>query len=888
MRLAGSRFVRRACGLACWGACLLGVVTQSALAQIIASPGVPPARTFLFDRGFKSSPPSLQFQFSRSVPTVNPDGTPVAANSPRFADESTIASAPVFEQVRPSSVLMEVIASGLDHDGVTPLLVTYEHRVPGYVDVFVGAGDAVLHAEQTGEGRVRTIITNGTDIMNGAITGRRYTLISGVVCHGLIVLFCRVTSFDAAAQVWRDSAEAFIASQDTGHTWTLVYESPPFTPGYSRGSPWCMQNWWPVKRGVPPQEAYFAATDYCFNPGSPGGRFFIMRARRDAAGLPWSLEPATIAYAISGNPGVHFHSGGVIPYGDVGIRAFVALGDLRSRNAIISLINPQGDYLSGNWDILDHYHGAVGTPGIEGNQFVGCAPGPFESSALVGSDINSEQVMLLSMPEDAPHPTTRRLVGLSATDGVGNNTFVIRTPTPELGGPYCAATVPYFSPSVPLSQRSLYSPDGLHWAQAATPPSGYPIIHGPHIYFDGRAGQGLLRVDVPNVVIAHPLLIGPGGLQQSRLEPTLTNGSPARVTPLSRNAQGLWADNGVVLDPQPPTLGPVYKVHTTIDDASPWIARLYPAGLSNPLHQIAGDQVQVRLWVRFLDGARTGTLSIGIGDATAAPQIYRKGNAITNTQWQPIIDADSIPLAANGAYQLYIRCSETPCDDQEFYIALDTLSEGRGTPGYPMPPDTSTPPTGTPNPDEVARVTGFGCAGAWTVTLALEMTEDGFDVRSALQSEWPLATLWANDQNYIELYATTTSSKIGMRQTVKGRLVRTVTVDSGAFIRGSTILLSVAQPPGNAGLELTASSGGLGFASVVGTQTSAGSTQRTLFAPREIRFASPTPFPSSSGRGSAVSPLLVWGGQIDERRALPKSQREQLLRSLSFLRPPVR
>ena len=85
-------------------------------------------------------------------------------------------------------------------------------------------------------------------------------------------------------------------------------------------------------------------------------------------------------------------------------------------------------------------------------------------------------------------------------------------------------------------------------------------------------------------------------------------------------------------------------------------------------------------------------------------------------------------------------------------------------------------------------------------------------------------------------------------------------------------------------MEMSISAGGRGVSMIV-LPSYAATTPRMLVPPREIRFYSPSTFPTSSGRGAIVSPLLVWGGQIDERRALSRTERDQLLRTLSFLKP---
>jgi hypothetical protein len=832
---------------------------------------------FVFDGAFRGTA-GMKFRVERPVATVNPLGEAVAPNAPRFAAESAIAGAPVFELVRASASPITVVGSGLDHDGVTPLLVTYEAVPAGPIlDVFSVEGAALVSAQTTGIGRVRTVLPATGDLMRGAVAGKRYRVTSGVVCHGLIVIFCTVEALNAGA--WRDSANAFVVSQDRGATWAVAYESTAFFPGPARGAPWTMQNWWPMKRDPSPTEAYFAATDYCANPGAPGGRLYVMKAQRARAGMAWSIKQGTVAFEVSGNSSEHMHIGGVVPFGETGVRAFAALGDGRTNNRIVSLVNRQGDY-TGAWEIDGAYHGARGTPGVEGNQFVGCAPGPFAGTVLAGADLTVEQLTLLTMDPLLAHPVTDRVAGYTASDGLSNVAFIVRTPTPELGGPYVASTEPFFFLPQPYVKRALYSPDGMHWAQAAAPPGGYPVLHGGHIYFDGAAGTGLLRVPVPEVVAGRPLVVGPGGIQHSRTDAAVSATPASRFVALTRDALGQWVDEGRVLDPQPPTKGTVYRVRTSSNDASPVIARVYPAGPQNGVNRVLGSQLQVNAWVMHTDPSRSATLQIGYGDSVQAPVAYRTVNLSSTHAWAPVTACENIDIAPGRTLQMFVRCSGEVCNDQTMYLALDSVVEGAGTPGYPMPQDASVPAAGTPMPDEVATVSGFACGKAWTITLALQIPEDGFDFRSALQENWPLATLWGNDANSVQLWANTRTGQVTARVIVEGRLSRTLASDAITMVRGAPILVSIAQPAGLGATEMTVSAAGqqvhtraMGFVS----------SPRLAVQPREIRFGAVPSLPTWSGRGAAVSPLLVWGGQIEQTRAMSRVEREQLLKRLRFL-----
>lgn len=860
---------------------VLATLTPCALGQ---TPQRPPdiqlgdgVQRFVFDGRFQATP-GMKFRLSRPVATMDPLGLSVAPNAPRFAAESTLAGAPAFEQIRASSSPITVLGSGLDHDGVTPLLLTYEAAPSAhYLDVFNVAGAELASAQTTGIGRTRTLLPPNGDLMRGSVPGKRYRVTSAVVCHGLIVVFCTLEAQQSGA--WRDTANAFVVSQDRGATWTVAYESTPFSPGPPRGAPWTMQNWWPIKHEALPTEAYFAASDYCANPGAPGGRLYICKAQRAAPGHPWVIKEALVPLEVSGGSSEHMHVGGVVPFGESGIRAFAALGDGRTNNRIVSMVNRTGEY-GGAWETDQAYHGARGTPGIEGNQFVGCAPGPFEGTVLAGADLTVEQIALLTMDPELAHPVTQRLAGCTASDGTANVAFIIRTPTPERGGPYVANTEPFFFLPQPYTKRALYSPDGLHWAQAAAPPGGYPLLHAGHIYFDGAPGTGLVRVPVPEVVAGRPLLVGPGGMQHSRLDAAVSANPASRFVPLTRNALGQWMDEGRILQPQPPACGTVYRVRTTSNDASPVIARVYPAGLQDGVNRILGSQVQISTWMMHTDISRSAMLQLGYGDSVTAPVTYRTANLSSTHTWAPITACENIDIPAGRTLQLFVRCAGEVCSDQTVYLTLDAVVEGAGSPGYPMPQDASAPANGTPMPDEMATVSGFACGKAWTITLALQIPEDGFDFRSTLQENWPLATLWGDDANAVQVWANTRTGEVSARMIVNGRWSRTIASDPITLVRGAPILVSIAQPGGLGATEMTISAAGQQVHTKAMPFVSA---PRLAVQPREIRFGAVPSLPTSSGRGAAVSPLMIWGGQIEQTRAMSRVERVQLLRRLRFI-----
>jgi hypothetical protein len=301
------------------------------------------ASRFYFDDGFHGQG-TLVFEFTRPVETMYPDGTPVAADQPRFPEEANLASGCVIEQVRVTPHIVRMLASGKGADGDTPLMVILD-RMSGYLDVFSVAGEELMLAERTGIGRQRTyIMVNGElDVMRAAYFPRRFDPLAGAICHGAIVLFCVVYEREDLGDGeywWWPKGIAFVISQDQGVNWDLVYEEPTIDFHWPRGREWSMQNWWPLDRHESPTESYFVATDYRYNAGSPGGRVYMFRATRPTPEYDtWTIEPVVIPYERHGGPsgeeGEHFHSAGLVPYGENGMRLNVLIGDSQYFNRIV-------------------------------------------------------------------------------------------------------------------------------------------------------------------------------------------------------------------------------------------------------------------------------------------------------------------------------------------------------------------------------------------------------------------------------------------------------------------------------------------------------------------------------------------------------------------------
>ncbi|MCK4872991.1 MAG: hypothetical protein KAS72_09720 [Phycisphaerales bacterium] len=875
---------------------------------------------FVFDGTFIGSP-ELSFNFSRSAITRDDDGNTVVENQPRYTGPRLLASAPIVETIRTTNNSTLLLASGLDHDGVTPLLVLYEQG-SYIIDVFTVAGDDIFTAEQTGVGRNRTLIGEGTfpDILQGQFPDYAYRPNAGAICHGLIVLMCTVYhDYLPPEGLWFAIATAIVVSTDQGQTWELLFEDEQIEIGKDRGREWTMQNWWPMQAGPDPLEAYFVGTDYRYNAGARGGRTYMFRATRSAVGALWVLEPTVIAHeAASGLMSEHAHVAGVVPFSSGGLRVITAIGDGLDKNRVVSSTRADDAYTNWGWTAQEDYHGSrrydshqgvrddawtdsrpsidrcETRPGTEGNQFVGCAPTPIPGGLIVGADICSEQLMRVQpVGDDVPsHPRTEFVYGQALANGTVSECFLIRTPTPELGGPYVSRYSPFSQASEPpddWARRTLFSPDGEYWGQCwsheAKGATG--CIHGEHIYSDSFINSfGVRRMAIPEWVVREPFCVGPGGLQRGVDAPIILPAANGEITALSQDGLGQWEYEGEPIEPQPPCAGPVFHIGATRWDTSTYIGALKPIGSETDLGAILGtDGVASRWWVLNGTDAKTGRLTVELSEGSSNTLTTRGIVTHVMDTWMPATAIDRYTVQPGASLRYKLFGGSTQPDDQDLFLALDCLIEGVGFPGYPLEPAPAETPGGVTYPDEIASVAGFACDNAWSITLAGEVPDDSWDSTTQITTIAPLATLWGDAANYIELSADIEEHRLLATIVREGATERTLSSDRLYWLRGSAVLVSLSDPGDGSGVAMTVSVGGT-IAHEAAVLPPATESVSLVVQPSEIRFSSHHGT-SSDGLSVHVTPMLWWGGQISETVSLDETARRDHLHTLDFLSIPV-
>ena len=871
--------------------------------------------TFIFDGDFISSP-ELVFSLFRPINTWDPAGNPVNPNVPRYAGDRLLTGAPVVELVYESSDPTRILASGLDHDGVTPLLVVSDSS-NNVIDVYTVADEEIIDAARTGVGRNRTELglTFKPDIMQGQFPEYAYDPHSGAICHGLIVLMCQIwENFNPDQNQWFVTGTGIVVSQDEGQTWQVLYSETRYRTVTERGSDWAMQNWWPLDQQSNPLEAYFAGTDYQHNPGAHGGRSYMFRATRDFIGAPWNIESVKVVFdGDTELESQHAHAAGIIPYGENGLQMLVAIGDSKDKNRIESYTRTDTNYINLDWIRVEDYHGsryhkikgtpkniippskqpAEGVPGTSGYQYVGCAPFPDRDSIIVGTDLDDSQIdrIIPDLENPAHASEIKHLYGYSPAEySRSNQVFVIRTPTPESGGPYLARSAPISQDNEPheiFASRAVFSPDGIHWDDtwAYSKSKSTQSIHGGHIYSGSFVNEGgIFRTPIPNWIIRRPILIGPGGLQRQVDNPGFNPGVAGHITRLGKNADGKWVFAGQPLDPQPPCDGPVYRISSNKYSKYTYLGSLLPMGSQKNLGSILGiDDACARWWVINRTTSVLGGVFVDVRNGSSMQLARRKAAVQCTDTWVPQTKIGLIPNNADKSL-LYRLEIDSVADDRDLFIALESLIEGVSVPGYPIPTATDDPPTTVNAPDELADIYGFNCGDTWTITIAGEVPDDSWDSSIDTPRYLPLFTIYSDENNYIEFKADIVADRLYADIINSGSVVSTLQSQTIWWLRGSNVLISVTEPDDGTGIHITASLAGQPAREMeVSPPWLLSKSMATQ--PTRIRFGSHYGT-SSDGYSVHVAPMIWYGGQINTTTSLDRDTRNEMLRTLSFLTSP--
>lgn len=357
----------------------------------------------------------LTCTFTRDLDTIDPTGGLVAEDEPRF--DWPVSMTPVFAPtlIRATTAAF-LMASGIDRDGETELMVLYD---PGLADFIVLRGGSV-NVNFSGTTLYNTECNDTIRTSSGARAGNmndtvrvfppvtgmdadtRFVPRTAAVFYGAIVVAgpIMVLNEEETEENQVDTFDlggwGFIWNLDQGdpNDWTFLWSDLELSPqqvNHNRGQVWCL-------RAAPvyyerascsgelpaPGECWFVCTDYRENGGpdnliSLGGRVYIFKITRDVSGqvpgawtavLPGAGNTGLVADLPRGGtdtqPGCHAHSAHMVEWlgpesEEQGVQVIVALGDGQDNQRFARLTledKDNADYDDLNeWTIEGDFHG---------------------------------------------------------------------------------------------------------------------------------------------------------------------------------------------------------------------------------------------------------------------------------------------------------------------------------------------------------------------------------------------------------------------------------------------------------------------------------------------------------------------------------------------------
>ncbi len=360
----------------------------------------------------------------------------------------------------------------------------------------------------------------------------------------------------------------------------------------------------------------------------------------------------------------------------------------------------------------------------------------------------------------------------------------------------------------PDARRILFCPDSSkpkEWTQIlATHSDGSSptvAIHAGYIYF-ASFGTGIRRIPIPSLTPAsaptlkslRPMLVGCGGKNLVKelcfFEDVLNPSNPATVTPIQKisNFPPQWQDGSLPPMPIAPTLadrglklrtqrsnsaGYYARVRVSSDVSTSW--NTLPPGYQWVTQPTGPVQVRrFRAWLR--DGSfdqaaqitpnKTHALYVRLWDETGVNRAGAVNECSVRDRWVPCTNISVQTIADTRAlglrFNAYTSGSDTDKEDNYGYILIAEALDGNGALPYPL-----APPPEAEGPDEHLAVTGFSLATTvnWWIKVAGMMPIANWDHYAARgvfnqgtaqfdsDRRWPLLTLWAADDRYVEFLA---------------------------------------------------------------------------------------------------------------------------------------
>ncbi|TWT47520.1 hypothetical protein [Botrimarina hoheduenensis] len=741
---------------------------------------------------------TLSPSFSRDVATIDRNGAPLAADERRFGEALPLVADLEWTNTGVqlgSTGVFEVLASGWDHDGVTPLMV-----VQGV------SAQALIIYRGNDFTEVARLSYAGGDLLEGELPGRRYVPRAAIVYHGLIVIGAQ--RYENTASGDKEVGIDFFTTQDLGQTLSLVPQADgsPVTPSYPDGvadgstqlRTWSFMNPFPVQGIEDTNAAWFPWADYIDKRFDPqGGQVGLFRADRDALTGEWIVRPNRVLvtdWVAADAGGFHVHTaaittGGVLSHwGDVGYRNKTDFHQIDLENyetAPVVTTTVFGGYTSDT---------AINRTAP---QPVSAAPAPTPGGHFASGDNTPDQILefgALTTTSDALEIDTQ--VYQPYRNRSGN-----RFSGMEILHLQWLQGVGYASGSW-VDPMYHFSPDGERWAAVQLPDS----LKGRLWLFGDRMvvlnGREFVTAPLPQIDEVSPLRLSPGGT--NRVAPTLEAQNPIGAGATFRQVwfqDGLWryADTNVPLvhqtDP-PPFLSeaPVYEVVVgSTMDLGTWY--LQPSGQQQSL----SESQLIDAWVANL-GSQSATVSMNLGilNAGVGGFLGQSGHEVAdNVDWTPIGVNGKTGTNSSGRVLLDLS-TLTINPGAQFLLAIPYFGE-LDTPPYPLAPQA----TGS---NELELASGFSTGKDWSAGVVFRWPENA---PMGGSDRMPIGSLLGPTGDVVELSVLYGRGERGLLRADfyhSGALVKTIQVEQPILLRGDWVELVVSS--GELGSVLSASVAG--------------------------------------------------------------------------------
>jgi len=816
---------------------------------------------------------TLNFGFSRDTATIDPLGNPVGLNQPRYAESRFAVRSSPWSVAVPGTSTNQILGSGWDHDGTTPLAVVNDKR-NATLTFYGGDGFEVRN-------RVRYVVNGFEDLMLGAVPGFRYFPRSAIVHEGLIVFETQRDRREGGA--WIPEGVSFIYTQDDGQTFARVpqvgggFDVPAIaggvTDGVSRGQRWSFSNAFPEKSADDRLGVWFPWTDYLHTTGGPkGGQVGLFRARRSAVDAPWVVEPNKLVYERwqpQDSGGHHAHSAGMLLNGMASFWGDEGFRNMMVRHVASDLENYTGDV----WTNIEKFQGAWSPASAKvydlGNQAASTAPAPTFGEILTTGDVQPELVMKIAQPDD-PNGKARvtRLDGSVVGTQLGSVfqgrlSLSIR----HLRGRGYVVAEKDFTTTKGL-RTVHYSADGIHWTSMPAASGGTPFLYGD-LLIQMNAGSIMAANRPSQDFVIRPLLVSPGGtnLSNNRWDQAAAPASGFTYRAIVvQDGVFSYADDGTLLSPQPESLPPV------MDGMPIWEittdGTTVDGGRRN-LSDIASDPTKqhwLTSWSYSLDGDgiepryKFGTSGPGKQVSDVATRW------VTNTQWVPsFLSGVPNPQATSSSDSLLWIYDGVHAAPRRWLTVGEGFVQGNA-PTYPLQP-------GATGSDEVAVISDFSAGSDWTVALSFGLPRvsafsSHFDF-SGPDTVRPIATILQNEDNRAEVNYTRANQTLSIDVYSKGFLIQKLIFPN--------VPLDIQDR-----VNLVVSSSDEEFAATL-------QVPRNLYPiTQQVQTGNgsihPTKIVLGNADGSVVTPMQWYAVQVNQSQSLDAEQRAQLVASDQMFR----